>query len=151
MSEVIKVPKITNIRHPEYGIGIICGSFDVIHPGYIKMFEDVYNNACLKLVILLQSDPTVDRPEKLKPLQTVEDRELILRAIKYISDVRIYTTEKELYNILKEDFYDVRILGTDYKNKNYTGKDLGRPIYWHTRSHSYSTTNYKNKIKESLK
>ena len=62
---------------------------------------------CKKLVVLLQTDPTIDRPEKMKPTQSAEDRELILRSLKFVDDVKCYTTEEELYNILKEDFYDV--------------------------------------------
>lgn len=134
----------------KYKVGIVCGAFDVIHPGYIHMFTDA-KSVCEKLVVLLQTDPTIDRPEKMKPTQSAEDRELILRSLKFVDDVKCYTTEKELYNILKEDFYDVRILGTDYLEKNFTGKDLNREIYWHSRDHGYSSTNFKNKISESLK
>ena len=133
-----------------YHTGIVCGAFDVIHPGYIHMFKDA-KSVCKKLIVLLQTDPTIDRPEKMKPTQSAEDRELILRAIRYVDDVIFYTTEDDLYNMLKEDFYDVRILGSDYLEKNYTGKDLGRTIYWHDRSHAYSATAFKNKIKESIK
>ena len=133
-----------------YRTGIVCGAFDVIHPGYIHMFKDA-KSVCKKLIVLLQTDPTIDRPEKMKPTQSAEDRELILRAIRYVDDVIFYTTEDDLYNMLKEDFYDVRILGSDYLEKNYTGKDLGRTIYWHDRSHAYSATAFKNKIKESIK
>jgi len=134
----------------KFKVGIICGAFDVIHPGYIHLFSDA-KSVCKKLIILLQVDPTIDRPEKMKPTQPVEDRALILKAIKYIDDVIYYTTEEDLYKILKKDFYDVRILGTDYLNKNYTGKDLGREIYWHDRAHNYSATDFKEKIKESIK
>lgn len=134
----------------EFKVGIVCGAFDVIHPGYIFMFQDA-KTVCDKLVVLLQTDPTVDRPEKMKPTQTPEDRELILRSIRYVDDVIYYTTEAELYTILKQDFYDVRILGTDYINKDFTGKDLNRPIHWHDRSHKYSATKFKTKIKESVK
>jgi len=133
----------------KYKAGVICGSFDVIHPGYIHMFKDA-SDKCEKVIVLLQTDPTIDRPEKMKPLQSPEDRELILRAIRYINDVKFYTTEKELYNILKKDFYDVRILGTDYLDKSFTGDDLEREIYYHDRSHSYSATKFKNKIKGVL-
>ena len=133
-----------------YRAGIVCGAFDVIHPGYIHMFKDA-KSVCKKLIVLVQTDPTIDRPEKMKPTQSAEDRELILRAIRYVDDVIFYTTEDDLYNMLKEDFYDVRILGSDYLEKNYTGKDLGRTIYWHDRSHAYSATAFKNKIKESIK
>lgn len=129
MSEVYK----------NWKIGLICGSFDVIHPGYIKMFMDA-KTVCDKLLIALQSDPTVERPNKEKPLQTPEERELILRSIRYIDDIVHYTTEAELYNILMTNVYDVRILGSDYKDKEYTGKDLNRPVYFHNRDHEYSTT-----------
>ena len=130
----------------KWHIGLICGSFDVIHPGYIKMFIDT-KRVCDKLLIALQSDPTVDRPYKEKPLQTAEEREFILRSIKYVDNVIHYTTEAELYNILKTDVYDVRILGSDYINSDYTGKDLKRPVYFHDRNHKYSTTEYKRKIR----
>ena len=133
----------------KFKVGIVCGAFDVIHPGYIHMFMDA-KTVCENLVVLLQTDPTVDRPEKMKPTQSPEDRELILRSIRFVDDVVFYTTEKDLYNLLKKDFYDVRILGTDYLDKNYTGKDLGREIYWHDRSHGYSSTKFKKNIMESL-
>ncbi len=129
-----------------FRVGIVCGSFDVIHPGYIKMFMDA-KSVCDKVLIALQSDPSIERPHKEKPLQTPKEREFILRSIRYIDDVVHYTTEKDLYEILKTDIYDVRILGTDYKDADYTGKDLGRPVYWHSRDHSYSTTKYKKRIR----
>ena len=87
----------------------------------------------------------------MKPTQSPEDREFILRSIRYVDDVTFYTTESDLYTILKQDFYDVRILGTDYKNRDFTGSDLNRKIYWHDRNHTYSATKFKNNIKESLK
>lgn len=138
------------LEESKYKVGVVCGAFDVIHPGYIHMFIDA-KRVCEKLVILLQTDPTIDRPEKMKPTQTIEDRELILRSIKFVDDVKRYTTEDDLYNILKQDFYDVRILGTDYLGKNFTGKDLNREIFWHSRDHEYSSTKFKNNILESLK
>lgn len=134
--------------YKNWKVGLICGSFDVIHPGYIKMFMDA-KNVCDKLLIALQSDPTVERPNKEKPLQTPEERELILRSIRYIDNIVHYTTEAELYNILMTNVYDVRILGSDYKDKEYTGKDLNRPVYFHNRDHEYSTTKYKKKIRSN--
>ena len=130
----------------KWDVGLVCGSFDVIHPGYIKMFIDA-KSVCSKIIIALQSDPTIDRPHKEKPLQTPEEREFILRSIRYIDDVVHYTTEQDLYNILKTDIYDVRILGTDYLEKIFTGSDLNREIYFHDRNHEYSTTEYKKKIR----
>jgi len=132
----------------KWKVGLICGSFDVIHPGYIKMFIDA-KSVCKTLLIALQSDPTIDRPHKEKPHQTSEERALILRSIRYVDDIVHYTTEDDLYNILKTDIYDVRILGSDYTNAEYTGKDLNKPVYFHDRNHSYSTTDYKNKIRRN--
>ena len=133
-----------------YHTGIVCGAFDVIHPGYIHLFKDA-KSVCKKLIVLLQTDPTIDRPEKMKPTQTPEDRKMILSSIRYVDDVIFYTTEDDLYNMLKKDFYDVRILGSDYLDKDYTGKDLNKTIYWHDRAHEYSSTKFKNDIKESIK
>lgn len=133
-------------ENKKWGVGLICGAFDVIHPGYIKMFIDA-KLVCDKLIIALQDDPTIDRPQKEKPLQPIQDREFILKAIKYVDNVIHYTTEDDLYNILKTDLYDVRILGSDYIDSDYTGKNLKRPVYFHERNHSYSTTNYKKKIR----
>tara|TARA_B100000282_G_scaffold296782_1_gene280045 strand:- start:2473 stop:2892 length:420 start_codon:yes stop_codon:yes gene_type:complete len=130
-----------------YNIGIVCGCFDVIHPGYVYMFQDA-KTVCKNLTVLLQTDPTIDRPEKIKPSQPVEDREVILRAIRYVDDVITYTTEADLYKILQQDFYDVRVLGTDYYNRDYTGKDLNREIFWHNRDHNYSATKFKKDIKD---
>ena len=137
---------MSDYKIKKWNIGLICGSFDVIHPGYIKMFIDA-ESVCDKILIALQSDPSIDRPHKEKPLQSLEERELILRSIRYVDDVIHYTTEADLYNILKTDVYDVRILGSDYIDSEFTGKDLGRPIYFHDRNHNYSTTKYKKNIR----
>jgi glycerol-3-phosphate cytidylyltransferase len=129
--------------------GIVAGCFDLIHPGYIKMFEDA-KSACDHLVVALQSDPTVDRPDshKTKPIQTVEERELVLSAIRWVDEIIKYNTEKELYEILKTKNIDVRILGSDYKAINYTGDDLGMEVYFHERSHEWSATNLKERIRK---
>ena len=132
-----------------YNTGLICGAFDVIHPGYIRLFMDA-KNVCEKVVIALQTDPTVDRPEKDKPVQSVEDREMILRAIRFIDDVVLYTTESELLELTAQDFYDVRILGTDYKEKYFTGREHGKQIHWHSRDHDYSASGLKRSIKKAV-
>jgi len=127
--------------------GIIAGSFDLIHPGYIKMFEDARKNACDYLVIALQSDPTVERPEKCKPVQSVSDREYILRSIRYIDDIVHYTTEVELLDILKNYDYDVRIIGSDYStDTGFTGCEIDKHVYFHKRDHCYSLTDLKKRI-----
>ncbi len=131
--------------------GIICGSFDVIHPGYTRMFCDAKENACSYLIVALQDDPTIDRPEKCKPVQSFHDRREILQSIRYIDDIVEYSTEKELLELLSILDYDIRILGTDYRDKYYTGIELKKPVYYHTRNHNYSTTSLKRSIYNSMK
>jgi glycerol-3-phosphate cytidylyltransferase len=130
--------------------GIIAGSFDIIHPGYIKMFEDAKEN-CDILVIALHVDPTIERPEKIKPILDYFDRFKILNSIKYIDQIFPYSTEKDLIEVLKISKPDIRFLGDDYFGKSYTGKDLNIPIYYLDRSHKWSTTLFKNKIYEQIK
>ena len=126
--------------------GLIAGSFDIIHPGYIELFEDAKRNACNYLVIALHDDPTIERPDKCKPVQTVDEREYILRSIKYVDNVVHYNTEDELLDIVKNFDYDIRIIGSDYLNRNFTGKELEKEIYYHERKHKYSLTSLKARI-----
>jgi glycerol-3-phosphate cytidylyltransferase len=130
-------------------IGVIAGNFDVIHPGYIYMFEECKAN-CDHLVVLLHADPTIERPEKLKPILSVEERRKILFALD-IPTVIAYDTEKELYHMLKDGHYDIRFLGDDYIDKPFTGDDLGIPVFYLNRDHGWSTTKYKQLIAQSIK
>ena len=139
------------MKHNHKKVGIICGCFDLLHAGYIRMFKDAKDNACNFLLIALQTDPTIDRPEKNKVVQSIQDRIEILEAIKYVDEVVVYESESDLYELLKHIEYDVRILGTDYRNKDYTGKDIDPSVYFHVRDHDISTTQVKNKIYESMK
>jgi len=130
-------------------IGVIAGNFDVIHPGYIHMFNEC-KKYCNYLIVLLHEDPTNERPEKLKPILSVEERRKILFALD-IPTVISYDTEKELYHMLKDGDYDVRFLGDDYIDKPFTGDDLNIPIHYLNRDHGWSTTKYKQLIADSLK
>ena len=130
-------------------VGVIAGNFDVIHPGYIYMFDECKKN-CDHLVVLLHSDQTIERPEKLKPILSIEERRKILFALD-IPTVIAYDTEKELYSMLKDGDYNVRFLGDDYIGKSFTGDDLEIPIHYLNRDHGWSTTKYKTLIAESLK
>lgn len=127
-------------------VGLVAGNFDVIHPGYVKLFEDAKKNACSYLVIALQGDPTIERPTKCKPVQSVEERKYILESIKYVDEVIHYNTEKELLDIVKKFDYDVRVIGSDYEGRDFTGKSLEKEIYYHSRSHEYSLSDLKKKI-----
>tara|TARA_B100000131_G_scaffold185402_1_gene178526 strand:+ start:257 stop:610 length:354 start_codon:yes stop_codon:yes gene_type:complete len=101
---------------------------------------------CDKLIVGLQTDPTLDRPEKNKPIQTLKERKIQLEAVKYVDDIFVYDTEEELYHLLKLINPDIRILGSDYKDKYFTGQELNIPIYYHERNHNFSSSNLRNKI-----
>ena len=115
------------------------------------MFKDAKSNACDKLVVALQTDPTLDRPEKNKCVQPSDQRLEILNSIKYIDEVFLYDTEDSLYALLERVDYDVRILGTDYENREYTGKDLDPEVYYHHRDHDISTSKIKELIFRNVK
>ena len=132
-----------------YKTGLIAGNFDVIHPGYIKMFKEC-KSYCETFVVLLHTDPSIERPEKLKPILSVEERTEILKSIKYIDYVYSYTYESELVQLLKGIYPDIRFLGDDYKGKSYTGFELNLPIHYLNRDHGWSTTKFKNLISQSL-
>ena len=127
-------------------IGFTCSAFDLLHAGHILMLKDA-KEQCDKLIVGLQTDPTLDRPEKNKPIQSFEERKIQLEAVKYIDEIIKYETEEELYQLLKVLMPDVRILGSDYKDGRYfTGDDLNIPIYFHKRNHNYSSTNLRKEI-----
>lgn len=132
-----------------YNLGVIAGNFDVIHPGYIKMFKEM-KSVCNQVVVLLHSDPSIQRPEKLKPILSIEERDELLMSIRYIDNVFVYDTESELIELLRGINPDVRFLGDDYRGKTYTGFDLNIPIYYLNRDHGWSTTKFKKLIAESL-
>ena len=129
--------------------GFVAGNFDVIHPGYVKMFKECKAN-CDHFTILLHSDPSIERPNKLKPILTLNERIEILESIKYISDIKTYTYESELYELIKMGNYKIRFLGDDYKNKKYTGDDLDIKIHFLNRDHGWSTTKFKTLISKSI-
>jgi glycerol-3-phosphate cytidylyltransferase len=130
-------------------IGVLAGCFDIIHPGYIYMFEEAKYN-CDKLIVLLQTDPTIDRPEKNKPILSLNERIKILESIKYIDEIVIYGTEKELYELLKKIKPDVRFLGDDYIGKEINGGDLNIKIIYINRKHGWSSTKFKQLIFDEL-
>jgi glycerol-3-phosphate cytidylyltransferase len=140
--------------------GIIAGSFDVIHPGYIAMFNTMVEE-CDEVVVLLQTDPTIERPEKCKPILSVEERISILGSLHQIECILTYTLERELYNHLvnfeKTHLYEgnnvkvIRYLGDDYIGKSFTGDDLSFSVRYLSRDHGWSTTKYKQLIADSLK
>jgi glycerol-3-phosphate cytidylyltransferase len=133
----------------KYDVGIIAGNFDVIHPGYIKMFKEC-KSYCKQFIVLLHTDPSIERPHKLKPILTKEERTEILTSIRFINGIAYYTYEKELVDLLKRLSPDIRFLGDDYRGKTYTGFELDIPIHYLNRDHGWSTTKFKKLIADTL-
>lgn len=133
-------------------IGFTCSCFDILHAGHILMLKDA-SSVCDILIVGLQTDPTIDtkyREEtgsKNKCLQSYEERLIQLEACKYVDLIITYSTEDDLLNILQTIKPNIRILGTDWKNKKYTGHHLNDiEIHWHNRNHSYSTSDLRNRL-----
>jgi glycerol-3-phosphate cytidylyltransferase len=127
-------------------IGFTCSTFDLFHAGHLLMLEEA-KKQCDYLIVGLQTDPTIDRPkEKNKPVQSVFERFIQLEACKYVDKVIPYTTEKELVDILLSYHIDVRILGEEYMEKDFTGMELGMEFYFNQRKHSFSTTELRQRV-----
>jgi glycerol-3-phosphate cytidylyltransferase len=129
-------------------IGFTCGAFDLTHAGHYLMFKEC-REQCDFLVVGLQTDPNIDRPEKHKPIQTLEERLIQLDSCKYIDDIIIYRTEEHLIKLLKYVKPDVRFLGADWKGKRFTGDKLKIKVVFNSRDHNYSTSNLRKRIYEN--
>ena len=127
--------------------GIIGGAFDIIHPGYIKMFKEA-KQRCNHLTIALHENPSLERNYKLEPVHNILEREEILNSIKYIDEIIFYKKESTFIKYL--DDYDIRFLGTDYIKGNYTAKSHPIKICWINRDHNYSTSKLKTSIFHSI-
>ena len=132
-------------------IGFTCSAFDLLHAGHIIMLEDC-KSVCDYLIVGIQSNPKLDRDYKNQPVQSLTERIVQIDAVKYVDEIFIYHTEKDLHNWLNENVHniDIRILGSDWKNKKYTGHDLDIPIYFHERNHNYSSTELIERIKNQF-
>ena len=131
--------------------GITFSSFDLFHSGHVAMLKEAKSN-CDYLMVGLQTDPTIDRPEKNKPIQSVFERYVQLEGCKYIDEIVPYETEKDLIDILLTYDINVRFIGEEYRTNEFTGKQLcvdkGIEIYYNKRQHTFSTTNLRTRIKE---
>ena len=130
---------------PTMKLGFTCGSFDLLHAGHVLMLEECRNN-CEYLIVGLQTDPTLDRDEKQKPIQSVYERFIQLRGVKYVDEIVVYETEADLMNVLRSVMPDVRFLGEDHKDRAYTGHEIeGIEIYFNTRKNDYSSSGLRNR------
>jgi len=128
-------------------IGFTCGAFDLLHAGHILMLTEA-REQCDWLIVGLHTDPTIDRSEKNKPVQSVLERYIQLRALSVVGEIIPYDTEKDLLAILNNFNINVRIIGEDYIGKDFTGKDLPIQTYFNKRKHSFSSTELRNRIAE---
>jgi glycerol-3-phosphate cytidylyltransferase len=127
-------------------IGFTCGSFDLLHAGHIVMLEEA-KSKCDKLIVGLQTDPTIDRPEKNKPIQSVYERFIQLSAVKYIDQIIPYDTEESLMDLLQSHHIDIRFIGEDYREKKFTGSELPIDIEYTSRKHSFSSSSLRERVK----
>lgn len=131
-------------------IGITCSTFDLLHAGHIKMLEEAKQH-CDFLICALQTDPTIDRPSKNKPVQSIVERWIQLDAVKYVDQIVPYTTEEDLENIFRSFKLDVRIIGEEYRESDFTAKDICEEqnikVIYNSRGHNWSSTELRKRIK----
>jgi len=129
-------------------IGFTCSTFDLFHAGHVMMLKEA-KTQCDYLMVGLQMDPTIDRPTtKNKPIQTVLERFIQVQACKFVDEIIPYATEKELMDILTSYPIDVRIIGEEYRDKQFTGYQLPMSVYFNSRQHSFSTTELRQRVLE---
>ena len=130
-------------------IGFTCSTFDLLHAGHVTMLEEAKRH-CDFLIVGLQNDPTEDRPTKNKPVQSIVERQIQLAAVKYVDEIVIYNTEQDLIDLLLTLPIDVRVLGDEYKNKEFTGKEIakqrGSKIIYNGRDHSFSSSSLRKRV-----
>ena len=133
-------------------VGITASTFDLLHAGHVAMLREA-KTACDYLICALQNDPSVDRPEKNKPVQNIVERQAQLAAIKYVDEILVYNTEEELLDILGMYQIDIKIMGEEYRDKDFTGKDLCRQrdieFYFNKSDHRFSTSDLRKRVTEN--
>ena len=131
-------------------VGFTCSTFDLFHAGHVIMLKEA-KTKCDHLIVGLQTDPTIDRPTtKNKPVQSIFERYVQLQACKYVDEIVVYATEKDLLDILLSYPINVRILGNEYENSAFTGRQecisKGIKFYFNQRQHSFSTTELRERV-----
>ncbi|WP_432673073.1 adenylyltransferase/cytidyltransferase family protein [Flavobacterium sp. SM2513] len=130
-------------------VGITFSAFDLLHAGHIKMLEEA-RRQCDYLIVGLQTDPTLDRPEKNRPTQTVVERYIQLKGCRFVDEIVPYATEQDLEDILKSFKIDVRIIGDEYREKQFTGREYceckGIEFYFNTRDHRFSSSSLRKEV-----
>tara|TARA_R110002051_G_scaffold325745_2_gene430762 strand:- start:2548 stop:2985 length:438 start_codon:yes stop_codon:yes gene_type:complete len=129
-------------------VGFVASCFDLLHAGHCLMLKDA-KSQCDRLVAALHVDPSRERIDKNTPIQSLEERLIQLQSIKYVDEILTYENERGLIDLLKKVRPNVRILGSDYMGQHFTGKNLGIPIFYHIRSHEWSSSNLRSRIKNA--
>jgi glycerol-3-phosphate cytidylyltransferase len=145
--------KVKELKANGLKIGITFSTFDLLHAGHIAMLAEVKNH-CDYLICGLQTDPTIDRPDtKNKPIQSIVERQITLSACRFVDEIVVYQTEKDLEDILLTLPIDVRILGVEYKDKEFTGRSIceqrGIEIVYNGRDHSFSSSSLRKRVAEA--
>ena len=134
-------------------VGITFSTFDLFHAGHVKMLEEA-KKQCDYLIVGLQLDPSLERPEKNAPSQTIIERYIQLKGSKYVDEIVPYVSEQDLEDILRSFKLDVRIIGNEYVNKQYTGKEYckekGIEIYYNSRDHRFSSSGLRKQVKSVI-
>jgi glycerol-3-phosphate cytidylyltransferase len=131
-------------------VGFTCSTFDLLHAGHILMLAEA-KSVCQSIIVGLQLDPSIDRPEnKNKPVQSIVERYVQLSAVKFVDEIIVYQNEKDLEDLLMFLPITIRIIGEEYRDKNFTGKEIceqrGIRIFYNDRKHSFSTTELRKRI-----
>ena len=126
-------------------VGFTCGSFDLLHAGHALMLEEARTH-CDRLIVGLQTDPSIDRPDKNAPIQAVEERLIMLKSVKWVDEIHLYDTESALVDLIKKLKPDVRIIGSDWRGKQFTGYELPIRVVFNSRDHSYSTSSLRERV-----
>lgn len=137
----------------EKRVGITFSTFDLLHAGHIAMLSEAKKH-CDYLIAALQTDPTIDRPDtKNKPVQSIVERQIQLQAVRYVDEIVVYQTEKDLEDILLTLPINVRILGVEYQDKDFTGKSICEKrnieLVYNGRDHSFSSSNLRKRVAEA--
>lgn len=132
-------------------VGFTCSTFDLLHAGHVQMLRDA-KDQCDYLIVGLQFDPSIDRKEKNSPIQTIVERYTQLKAVSYVDEIVPYSTESDLEDILSLYPINVRILGEEYRDKDFTGKDICRKrdieLYFNKRDHRFSSSDLRKRVVE---
>ena len=134
-------------------IGFTASTFDLLHAGHVQMLREA-KEQCDYLMCGLQIDPTIDRKEKNFPVQTVVERYTQLNGVKYVDEIIPYSTERDLEDILEMYHIDIRILGEEYRDKEFTGRDICKKrdieLYFNKREHRFSSSDLRNRVKNEI-